>query len=584
MFRLLIISFLLLHAVSANAQRATATLDRTTVAAGERVELSISCENFQPFKVPSVPSIPGLLISNSGSARSFQLVGGQQISTLIYNFIITANKTGTYSIPGVSIQSNSGLFKTQPLKLRVVAADSPNNKSQLSNYAFVRLIPSKDKAYIGEPIRIEVQLFLTNGSPPIKPKLSAEGFNLTDFVRPRQLKSTLQKGNNFYTGIIYETVATPIKTGNLKIGPAKMDVTLRITQNQRQRSRFNDPFAGLINRYREVPVKLESKSQNITVKPLPSEGKPTNFNGTVGQYSMTAKASPLEVTVGDPVTINIELSGTGTIESLNFPKPEWTDFKSYEPTILSKKTDPLGLTGLKAFEQVIIPENETIKEIPSLKIAYFDPKDESYKVLSQGPFALKVNPSSKPSSVQNTSISETDSSELENEKPQLSDILWIKYEAGTLGNSTPFVLRPAFWLLQSIPLLFLIGTLILRHKRNLFANNPKLRRQLQVEQITSKTLTKLAILIEENKALEFHIELATVLREQLGLKLDIPSEGITCDSIDEPLAKKNIKPETREILRKLFTSCDAASYAASQSTAELHEYINDLEKFISDLK
>ena len=581
MLRLFLIIFLLLHALSANAQRAVANLDRTTVAVGEGVGFSIACENFQPLRLPSRPAIPGLRISNSGSGRSFQLGGGQQISTLTYNFLITANKTGTYTIPGVSIQSNSGLFKTQPLKLRVVKADSPDNKSQLSDYAFIRLIPSKDKAYVGEPIPIEIQLFLQNGRFNM-PELTAEGFNLTEYPEPQS--SRAQKGNAIYQVRTFQTVAIPVKAGNLKIGPVKMDVVLKIRQNQRRRSPFNDPFEGLLTRYQDVPAKIEAKAQNITVRPLPTEGQPDNFNGAVGEFSMSAKASALEVTVGDPVTINIELSGIGTIESLNFPKPEWPDFKSYEPTILSKKTDPLGLSGLKTFEQVIIPENETFKEIPSLKIPYFDPKSESYKVLSQGPFALKVNPSSKPDSIQNTSIAETDSSDLENEKPQLADILWIKYEAGTLGNATPFVLRPAFWLLQSIPLLFLIGTLILRHKRNLFANNPKLRRQLQVEQITSKTLTKLAILIEENKALEFHIELATVLREQLGLKLDIPSEGITCDSIDEPLAKKNIKPETREILRKLFTSCDAASYAASQSTTELREYISDLEKVISDLK
>jgi len=581
MLRLFLIIFLLLHALSANAQRAVANLDRTTVAVGEGVGFSIACENFQPLRLPSLPTIPGLRISNSGSGRSFQLGGGQQISTLTYNFLITANKTGTYTIPGVSIQSNSGLFKTQSLKLRVVKADSPDNKSQLSDYAFIRLIPSKDKAYVGEPIPIEIQLFLQNGRFNM-PELTAEGFNLREYPEPQS--SRAQKGNAIYQVRTFQTVAIPVKAGNLKIGPVKMDVVLKIRQNQRRRSPFNDPFEGLLTRYQDVPAKIEAKAQNITVRPLPTEGQPDNFNGAVGEFSMSAKASTLEVTVGDPVTINIELSGIGTIESLNFPKPEWPDFKSYEPTILSKKTDPLGLSGLKTFEQVIIPENETIKEIPSLKIPYFDPKSESYKVLSQGPFALKVNPSSKPDSIQNTSIAKTDSSDLENEKPQLADILWIKYEAGTLGNATPFVLRPAFWLLQSIPLLFLIGTLILRHKRNLFANNPKLRRQLQVEQITSKTLTKLAILIEENKALEFHIELATVLREQLGLKLDIPSEGITCDSIDEPLTKKNIMPETREILRKLFTSCDAASYAASQSTTELREYISDLEKVISDLK
>ena len=68
-------------------------------------------------------------------------------------------KTGTYTLPGLSIPSDSGTFKTQPLKLRVVAADS-RESSGISDYAFIRLITSKDTAFVGEPIPIEIQLFL----------------------------------------------------------------------------------------------------------------------------------------------------------------------------------------------------------------------------------------------------------------------------------------------------------------------------------------------------------------------------------------------------------------------------------------
>ena len=278
MLRLFLIIFLLLHALSANAQRAVANLDRTTVAVGEGVGFSIACENFQPLRLPSLPAIPGLRISNSGSGRSFQLGGGQQISTLTYNFRITANKTGTYTIPELSIQSNTGLFKTQPLKLRVVKADSPDNKSQLSDYAFIRLIPSKDKAYVGEPIPIEIQLFLQNGRFNM-PELTAEGFNLREYPEPQS--SRAQKSNAIYQVRTFQTVAIPVKAGNLKIGPVKMDVVLKIRQNQRRRSPFNDPFEGLLTRYQDVPAKIEAKAQNITVRPLPTEGQPDNFNGAV---------------------------------------------------------------------------------------------------------------------------------------------------------------------------------------------------------------------------------------------------------------------------------------------------------------
>ena len=123
MNRLIALSLLFLFVLGAHAQRAVATLDRSTVAVGEGVGFSIACENFQPSKIPRLSFIPGLRIAGAGSGRSFQLGGGQQTSTLTYNFLITPNKTGTYTLPALSISSREGVFKTQALKLRVVAAE-----------------------------------------------------------------------------------------------------------------------------------------------------------------------------------------------------------------------------------------------------------------------------------------------------------------------------------------------------------------------------------------------------------------------------------------------------------------------------
>ncbi len=52
----------------------------------------------------------------------------------------------------------------------------------------------------------------------------------------------------------------------------------------------------------------------------------------------------------------------------------------------------------------------------------------------QGPFTLKVKPSAKPNSIPSTFMAESNSSDLPEEKPQPSEILWIKYEEGTLSQ------------------------------------------------------------------------------------------------------------------------------------------------------
>ena len=107
---------------------------------------------------------------------------------------------------------------------------------------------------------------------------------------------------------------------------------------------------------------------------------------------------------------------------------------------------------------------------------------------------------------------------------------------------------------------------------------------MQVERNTRQSIKKLINLAEENNTLEFHTELAVILREQIGLKLDIPAEGITGDSINESIAKSNIKPKALDKLYMLFNNCDAASYAASHSTADLRKCLIDLKEVIDELK
>jgi hypothetical protein len=359
-------------------------------------------------------------------------------------------------------------------------------------------------------------------------------------------------------------------------------MVLRIRQKQNRRSPFSEPFEGFFNRYQQVPVNLEAKAQTITVKPLPTANKPASFNGAVGRYTMQAKASPLEVTVGDPVTVNIQISGQGAIELLNLPKLDWPGFKSYEPSVTTKKDNPLGLLGSRIFEQVVIPESDKIAEMPKIEFSYFDPVTSRYRVLAKGPFPLKVNPSDKPVApvVGGDTAQETG----DPDPPPQTDILTIKHHLGSLGQAMPLVARPNFWLLQSVPLLLWLGALVWRRKTNALANNPGLRRKRQVAERTRAGLAKLTELAKREEAGEFHAELADLLREQIGLRLDIPAEGITADVVHSFAAGNKLGEGTRGDIRKLFAASDRASYAGSQTTGELKANLALLKEVFSALK
>jgi len=581
MSRILAFSFALLFTANALGQSVSASLDRATTTVGESINLSINCTNFTPSSQPILPSISGLRFSSAGTSRKFQLGGGGRTSTYTFNILITPLKPGNYSISPIQVRHETRLFKPKPLKLLVLpAGEKPKPGNNQSQNAYVRLLPTKTTAYVGEVIPIEIQLFFIDGVNVQMPELIADGFNIAAF--PKHKQTRMQKGNQIYQVLTFRTAATPLKAGKLQLGPVKQGMVLRVRQKQNRRSPFNNSFDGIFTRYQQVPVTLEAKAQTITVKPLPTANKPASFNGAVGRYTMQAKASPLEVTVGDPVTLNIQISGQGAIDSLNLPKLDWPSFKSYEPSVTTNKNNPLGLLGTRTFEQVVIPESDKITEVPRIEFSFFDPVTAQYRVLAKGPLPLKVNPSDEPIApmVGGNTARETS----EPDSPPQTDILTIQHHLGSLGQALPLVARPNFWLLQSIPLLLWLGALLWRRKTNALANNPRLRRKRQVAERTRAGLAKLDNLAKQEETAEFHSELADLLREQLGLRLDIPAEGITADIVHSPAASNKLDEGTRSDIRKLFAASDQATYARSQTTGELNANLALLKEVFSALK
>jgi len=401
---------------NANTPSIEASFDRASTFVGESVTLSVTCSSLSsssmPFVAfskpgedfaalqarlgqagaePELPSISGLRFSNAGTSRQFQLDNGRRTSTYTFNFLVLPLKPDNYTLSPIQVRVENQLLYTKPTNLKVLPARKDfQGDDALAQNAFVRLMPAKKTAFVGEVIPVEIQLHYIDGVNVHLPELTAKGFNIAAF--PKHKQSRMQKGNQIYQVLTFRTTATPVKAGELLLGPVKLSMVLRVRQKQNRRSPFNDPFDGFFNRYQQVPVNLEAKAQTITVKPLPTVNKPSGSIGAIGKYTMQAQISPLEVTVGEQVTVIIQISGQGSIESIFLPKLNWPGFKGYEPSITTKKEDPLALLGTRTFEQVVVPETDAIVEVPKIEFSFFDPDVGQYKTLSKGPFPLNVKP------------------------------------------------------------------------------------------------------------------------------------------------------------------------------------------------
>jgi hypothetical protein len=580
---------LLATASLAGAASFTASLDRDTITLGEQATLSLAFEGGSPGHVPA-PSVPGLQIAQAGTSQNMSWINGAMNATVTVSFSVTPQRAGEFMIPALTADVNGQQLSTAPLKLIVSMASAPSAVAvnSGSEVAFLKLNFPKQKIYSGEAIVARLELYLRDDVSGLNgfqlTSSPTDGFSAGKTVELQNQRRRVQVGNRVYTEIPLAIPLTTVKTGALQLGPFTAScVVVLPSQNQ-----GGDPFfRQFFNQGEQKQVTLASETLNIESLPPPEQNKPANFTGVIGSFTMNATAGPTTVTVGDPITVRVQISGRGTLDAITLPVQDaWQNFKTYPPTTKLETTDQFGFQGTKTFEQIISPQNSDVHELPALTFSFFNPEDGQYHTLTQSAVPLVVKAAGTSPM---PTLAANKNSAPENQAPQ--DILPIKENLGTLAqipagrdSVEPLIAKPIFLSVQALPVLAFLAAFIWRKRADNLANNPRLRRRLIVEKLIKDGIADLKKFAAENKPEEFFALLFRLLQEQLGQRLDCPASAITESVIDEHVMMRGAPQPMREALHELFQLCNQARYAPVRGTSELNSVAAKFEKAVGELQ
>ncbi|MBC8096925.1 MAG: BatD family protein, partial [Akkermansiaceae bacterium] len=401
--------------------------------------------------------------------------------------------------------------------------------------------------------------------------LAGDGFTFSKLVQGQRYQRRV--GANPFTILSFNFTMTPIKAGELNLGPLNGSLVL----NPPNMMDFESMFGG--SRAQQAAIALEAIT--LRVLPLPGEGAPAGFSGAVGRYTMSASAGPTNVAVGDPITVKVQISGQGQLDALNLPDhSDWRDFKTYPPTSKVETTDQFGIEGSKNFEQVVIPQNADLKTLPPFSFSYFDPDLKSYRTLQQPAIPIIVRPGGSLPAPSVAAARNGDAA------PQPSrDIVPIKQRIGAVAKPGRALLQqPWFLALQSVPLLAFIGAVAWKKRTELLASNPRLRRQRHAARIVHEGLKELRVSAAANNSDAFFATVFRLLQEQLGERLDVPASSITEAVIEERLRPRGVAAPVLSALHELFQKCNLARYAPIKSSQELAALIPNVESALNQLR
>jgi hypothetical protein len=566
-----------------------------SVAVNEQFKVIYSVEsssdiNAKELRVPDAQGLNQLYGPSTGSRVFSSNYNGQSSTTFskTFTYIYLASETGTYTIPAATIKVNDKTYESKAVTVKVVTADQAlpgrsnsssqrnNNQTRTSstpaisnNDLFIRTHVSKRSPYEGEGLIITFKLYYRQ-----------QGINLTNFQAPdlsgfltqeidlsadNSRKVEEYDGRQYYTAVLRQYVAFPIKAGSTSISTGKCDVEIhQEVINQNRNSFFDPPY--IVETTKKT---LTSPSVEVNVKALPA-GKPVSFSGAVGDFSMTSSINTQELKTDDVLSIKLNINGSGNIKFLKNPSITFpNDFDDLDTKVSeSIRVNTAGVSGSKSIEYMAIPRYAGIFTIPKVEFSYFDLKSQTYKTLSSESYTIKVEQGTGTGG--NAMI--VNGTSKEDVKYLGKDIRHIKTGNYAFQTGEYFWGTIGYWLFYIIPAVGFIIFFIINRKRAAENANIALSRTKKANKVATKRLKIANKHLKEHQKEAFYDEISKAVWGYLGDKLNMPVASLTKDNVELELQNKHVDQELINQFLNILDTAEFARFAPSDG----HQAMDDL--------
>jgi hypothetical protein len=557
-----------------------ATIQPAQILLGESAQFTIT--NLGDGTNPiTMPVVAGLKFEIIGRTREVQLINGTTLPSSSIVMRVTPQMAGIFTIPAVTPRA-------QPLVLQVNASASGTSRPSLSRpaapippppilsgasipkgvrltddgSAYVRLSVPKREVYVGESVPVEIEVGMRSGfvsSLNGLPKLTDDNFALNNLSHQPERTEKLINGEPFVL-LTWRSTLAVVKPGAFSLS-AEAPLTVKIRTRPKQESslddRFGDPFwQNLFGATVPKDIDVKSPAQELTVRELPAQGRPADFHGAIGTFSIASDVSPTKADVGDPLTLRMRVTGSGNFDRVDSTMLDHLDqWKTYPPKSSFNTSDPIALGGMKTFEQPVIASKPGVQELPGLAFSYFDPNTRHYETARSAPLSVSISPSLADSRAAPHALG---TAALADNK-FAAGLRPDHVETPAMSSLIPLYLQPKFLAVPSIVVLaFAAGWASARRRRGVG------ERESASDRIASRaakrSLAQMQAAARVGDVALFFDSARTALRSMLAARWQLAPEEITAAELEDRLGAESD-------IRELFALADEAKYSGHKLNA-----------------
>ncbi len=393
----------------------SATTDKTNLTLDDELTLTVQVSGVSGTMVmPQLPSLPAFNVYSREAAQS--TINGK--STLQFKYTMMPRFVGNTSIGPVTFKYGGKTYQTKPIAVHIYRSTNALPKATSAPQATAaaaqavsqlppleRELATRAYAHVNEPYFIVAAV--SNKTPYVNEPLTlavrfyySQAFYDAPYQNPSVsnlfMEETSQaQGQQNIQGRLYRYEEKRYQLSGVSAGKASIGAaTVSFRPGDSPLSILDRFFGGAAVQAEQT---VSSKPMELSIKALPTAGRPSSFYGAVGTgYTFSTKLDRLQTEAADAVTWSATVQGPNNLKTtsdLSFPNlPGITAYAAAPTTgvLPNNKT-----RSYKVFKTELVPAVSGTYTLPALSWSYFDPQAELYKTLVSQPITLTVTPSTR---------------------------------------------------------------------------------------------------------------------------------------------------------------------------------------------
>jgi len=577
----------LIHGQSAFAIGLEATVDKTETTLEDQIILTVTVSGVRGLNErPELPPLQDFVVNEGGTSSRTEIINGQFNSSVEITYALFPKRVGRLSIGPVTLTVKGETYTSTPIVVTVLPAEQ-SGKERAD--AYITQEVDSSTPYVNQQIVYTFRF--VSRLQAMDAQLQApsfKGFWAEDLGKERHYQRVM--GGISYSVTEIRKALFPSNTGPADIEESLLTCRLLVPQKRSRKmdspfgdSLFDNPFF----RGEEAVTKtLHSEPIHLEVRPLPREGRPQDFKGLVGKFSVMAQLGQNTLKVGDSTTLTITVRGRGNLRDLaDISMDTLPHVKIYtdNPSFQMEQSGDI-IEGTKVFKKALVPLQEGPMDIPPIAVSYFDPLSGTYEVARTE--AVHVSISRAPEKeVLSVAESGTPGRQQVAVRSLGEDILPIHTTLSALSGTSSSTGSMAIVLCVFLaPPLAFFANLGFKRRKDRLAMDRSYARRREALRNARRELGRARHHVAVADEKEFYRGLSRAIKGFIGDKENLSALALTPPEIEQRLTASGLTAEVGRTVREFLEELEYCQYVTSQRTiAEREALFKKAKKMLLQL-